>query len=141
MDWKRKIRCELLAYNALKVDRRELMKRLAEMDKDIRPSSSRIDGMPRIKGGLPKSIVESAAIRREEDTEKLRASFEKINDRIISLESALDSLNEQERKVIKYSFYDLNIDYDPAQSMGLTKRKFNMIRDKAMHIFYHALRL
>ncbi len=133
MNWVRWVRRELFAYNALQADRRELQKRIEDIDKDISPKASRLDGMPRPRGGLPKSSVEVTAIQREKSIEDLERQLEMINRRLAPIERALSRLDEQEREVIQLSFHSLDgQDDELAQQLGMSPREFENIKYYAM---------
>ncbi|MEK3875171.1 hypothetical protein [Paenibacillus sp. FSL M7-0420] len=134
MDSIRDVRRQLMAYNGLRADRDELLRILKKRDQDIRLGSSFTDGMPRHQGGLPRSSVEGAAIRREEEAEEL-------NMQLVPIERSLAALHWRERQIIRLSFF--NIDEDDksnAAMLGLPEREFNHIKLQALRNFNSLLK-
>lgn len=129
MDWMRAARRELMAYNAFRADREEILERLADMDSDIRPNSSRLDGLPKAKGGLPRSTVEAAVLNREEWREQLTAQLQEVNCRLAPIERALAALNPQEREVIRLSYHSMG---QGPESLGMSADTFNGIKYQAL---------
>jgi seryl-tRNA synthetase len=130
MNWMRWVRRELLAYKALQADRRELLDRIAEMDEDIKPRLSHLDEMPRAKGGLPHSSVETQAILRDESAKEIMQQLQQINRRLEPIERALSALDDQEREVIQMGFHSM--DEEQPEKLGLSPDEFESIKCYAM---------
>lgn len=139
----RMVRRELLAYNAFKASKGELLEQLNQMDNDIRPRLSFLDGLPRGHGGLAKSIVEYTAMDREETKESLNKQLELIEQRINPVEAALTILSPIEKEVIKLTFFSLEYDHDSeiSEVLGLSLRRMEEIQNQAMWTIYHVLSL
>ncbi|KGE16641.1 hypothetical protein [Paenibacillus wynnii] len=127
------VRRQLLAYNGLRADRDELLRILKGRDQDIRPGRSCSDGMPRQQGGIPRSSVEGAAIRREEELEELLGKLEQINRQLEPIEKALAMLHWRERQIIRKTFFSMEgDDKSNAAELGMPEREFNRIKFLAL---------
>lgn len=107
MHWKRYVRRKLLAYNAFRADRDELLEMAAGMDEDIKPKMSRLTGMPRGKGGQPHSIVEQQVLDREESFDGMTMSLEQLEQQIAPIEKALMWLDYEEEALIRFTFHSV----------------------------------
>ncbi len=137
----RRARKELLAYNVLKLNRVEIAAQIQLMDADIRPKTTFIDGMPRAKGGLPKSTVENQASYREQQLKSLEAKLRSANQRIDFIEWVLQKLSPVEQRVVTLSFFAVDLDGDEeiAESLSLTAPELANIKRGALHFIGYTL--
>ncbi|NMM52044.1 sigma factor-like helix-turn-helix DNA-binding protein [Paenibacillus aquistagni] len=128
------VRKELLIYNAYRADREEILERLEQLDQDIQPRLSHMNGLPRGKGGLPRSSVEHAVINREETTQELNERLKQIETHMKPIELALDSLSFVERSVITALYHSLqhNTYTEIAESLGFTVNELMRIKREAL---------
>lgn len=139
MNWLREVRLELLAYNALRANHDEILRRLGERDEDIRPSNSRLDGMPRAQGGLPRSSVEDAVLRREEELVELRHELQRLNRRIDPIQRALSTLSWLEHRVIHLTYHSMTEASESVKSLGLSLKQFEHIKHQALWKIFDSL--
>lgn len=141
MDPFRYVRKELMAYKVNLADREELLQRMANMDKDIRPKAAILDGMPRAKGGLSRSVIESTVIKREESLQEMNEKLVRLERKIQPVEIGLAALRPIEREVIEHIYMDLEYsEYEEiAASMGLTLREMERIQEQAVWLLAYIL--
>lgn len=133
LQWMRRVKRELMAYTSLKVRREHLIERLATMDDNIHPRQSKVDDMPKARGGLPKSSVEFTAIKREEELREIRSELGWVEKQLEPMERGLNALNEIDREVIRLSYYSFDVPDDQiASSLGLSNREYEDIKFTAL---------
>ncbi|MHA0855897.1 hypothetical protein [Paenibacillus sp. CMAA1364] len=136
------VRKELMAYNTMAEDRADIVKRLYQMDSDIRPNISNLDGMPKAQGGLPKSTVENEVIHRETSRQRVMDELELLDRRIAVIKKALSVLDPLELSIINRTFLSLDWERnDIANSLELTLSELDVIKNRALTIIGYALGL
>lgn len=135
----RDVRRQLMAYNGLRADRDELLRILKGRDQDIHLGSSFTDGMPRQQGGLPRSSVEGAAIRREEELAQLLGKLEELNLQLVPIERSLAALHWREQQIIRHVFFSLDDETAIAAVLGLSVSQLHQEIKYAVEAFSKAL--
>jgi len=135
MYWVKRVRRELMTYNSLKLRRAELLERLRSLDEGITPRTSKLDDMPRAKGGLSNSTVEFMAVKREEDRQVIEWEL-KVSQRLLDpIERGLKALSVLEREVINRVYFNFDVsEHEIASSLGLSQVQFEDIKLNALSI-------
>lgn len=109
MFWVRRVRKELLAYQALRLRQSEVKRMLAELGHNVRLRTSEMTGMPRLKGGKPQSSVELEVVWREQKLQKMQQELKDISARLNPIKHSLKALSPLEQQVIKYTYLNYSL--------------------------------
>ena len=129
---KKLIKRLFMRYNLARAIKEECLDLLRLSDEDISPRISRIDGEIRGKGGVPKSIVESIVLSREEHSENIRKKLQYANVIIAIVDELLSCLDPLECRVIKHIYFSLDDDEEICNEMKIRRQELKIIQIKAI---------
>lgn len=136
----RRVRKELLAYQALRLRQYEVKRKLDDLERHVRVRTSYSDDMPKLKGGISKSSVEQEVLWREEKRSDLQQELREIEDKLKPMKRSLRALLPLERQVIKYTHLNYSLDEQQlAEKLGITKGELQKINDSALYSLYGLL--
>lgn len=94
---------ELKQYQALKLEKQQLEELLEEIEAaKTSPKSPKIDGAPR--GGSRHSGLEDIVAKYEKTEALYKAKVKEIDEKLLAIETAIDSLSPTERRMMRYRY-------------------------------------
>lgn len=141
MGWMRWTKKQLRLYMCRDLYRQDIQNELSSMDENIAPRVSRLDGMPKARGGVAFSSVEHEAEHREEARERLLRHLKELNEQIEGMENALKPLSDIERSALEWAymrtFYET--DKEIANCFKMPLREFWSLKIGALYKVYVSL--
>lgn len=94
---------ELKSYQALKREKEQLEELLEEIElAKTSPKSPKMDAAPR--GGSRQSGLEDVVAKYEKIEEMYHAKIREIDEKLLAIEQAIDSLSPNERRMMRYRY-------------------------------------
>ena len=94
---------ELKQYKALEREKEQLAELLEEIElAKTAPKSPKMDGAPR--GGSRQSGLEDIVAKYEKIEEMYHAKIREIDEKLLAIEQAIDSLSPNERRMMRYRY-------------------------------------
>jgi hypothetical protein len=133
MHWSGWVKCQLRAYLCKELYRNDLLQELKDIENDIRVNTAKLSHMPR-SPFYPSSTVERQAERREEIKQRVLDKLQEVEHSSKRMELILQSLTEQEREIIKWSYFSVDYEGDRelASDMGMSLQELERKREKAL---------